>query len=147
MLATDRAINMHWFNPAEGGDALLWQHIFWFFGHPEVYIIFLPALGFVTPIIETFARRKVFGYTALVLSNITTAFFAFGLWVHHMFATPNPRARPKPVHRRQHAHRHSDGGADFLLAGDDLVGPPELRTPMLFILGFIFTFVNGGITG
>src|SRR5690348_11374965 len=57
MLATDRAVNMHWFNPAEGGDALLWQHIFWFFGHPEVYIIFLPALGFVTPIIETFARR------------------------------------------------------------------------------------------
>src|SRR5689334_24045713 len=64
MLATDRAINMHWFNPAEGGDALLWQHIFWFFGHPEVYIIFLPALGFVTPIVETACRRPVVGYTA-----------------------------------------------------------------------------------
>src|ERR1051325_8817805 len=90
MLATDRAVNMHWFNPAEGGDALLWQHIFWFFGHPEVYIIFLPAIGMITPIVETFCRRPVFGYTAIVMANITTAFFAFGLWVHHMFATPIP---------------------------------------------------------
>src|SRR5207253_10402062 len=87
-LAADRGVSPHWFSPAEGGDALLWQHIFWFFGHPEVYIIFLPGLGFISPIIETFCRRRAFGYTALVLANITTAFFAFGLWVHHMFATP-----------------------------------------------------------
>src|SRR6185437_9268277 len=69
-LALDRAVNGHWFNPREGGDPLLWQHIFWFFGHPEVYIIFLPALGMVTPIVETFCRRPVVGYGAIVMANI-----------------------------------------------------------------------------
>jgi len=83
-LALDRLVGTHFFNPAEGGDALLWQHLFWFFGHPEVYIIFIPALGFVSSIVETFARRPVFGYTAMVLSLVATAFLAFGLWVHHM---------------------------------------------------------------
>src|SRR4051812_20944855 len=78
-LAMDRLahVNTHFFNPAEGGDALLYQHIFWFFGHPEVYIIFIPATGFVSTIIPTFARRKMFGYTALVLSLISTAFIGF----------------------------------------------------------------------
>ena len=147
MLATDRAINMHWFNPAEGGDALLWQHIFWFFGHPEVYIIFLPALGFVTPIIETFARRKVFGYTALVLANITTAFFAFGLWVHHMFATPIPELGQSLFTAASMLIAIPTAVQIFCWLATIWSGRPELRTPMLFILGFIFTFVNGGITG
>src|SRR5581483_3664682 len=91
-LAMDRLanVNTHFFNPAEGGDALLYQHLFWFFGHPEVYIIFLPATGFVSTIIETFSGRRIFGYTAIVLSLIATAFIGFGLWVHHMFATPLP---------------------------------------------------------
>ena len=79
---SDRAVGTHWFNPSEGGDALLWQHIFWFFGHPEVYIIFLPALGFITSIVETFSRRRVFGYTAIVLANITTGFFALTVSQH-----------------------------------------------------------------
>src|SRR5437764_7137910 len=92
MLAMDRMVhvNTHFFNPAEGGDAILYQHLFWFFGHPEVYIIFIPATGFVAEIITTFSRRKIFGYTALVLSLIATGFIGFGLWVHHMFATPVP---------------------------------------------------------
>jgi cytochrome c oxidase subunit 1 len=90
-LASDRLIDTHFFNPAEGGDAILYQHLFWFFGHPEVYIIFIPALGFISPIIVTFARRKLFGYVALVLSLISTGFIGFGLWVHHMFATPIPQ--------------------------------------------------------
>jgi cytochrome c oxidase subunit 1 len=85
MLGMDRTVSTQFFNPAEGGDALLWQHVFWFFGHPEVYIIFLPAMGMITEIVEAFSRRKVFGYTAIVLANITTGFFAFGLWVHNMF--------------------------------------------------------------
>ena len=79
------------FNPAEGGDALLFQHLFWFFGHPEVYIIFLPATGIVSSIIAAFARRPVFGYLALVLSLIAVGFLSFGLWVHHMFATGLPK--------------------------------------------------------
>src|SRR5439155_14938807 len=92
LLAMDRLtnVNTHFFNPAEGGDALLYQHLFWFFGHPEVYIIFIPATGFVSVIIETFSGRRIFGYTAIVLSLIATAFIGFGLWVHHMFATPLP---------------------------------------------------------
>src|SRR5213076_121337 len=91
-LAMDRLahVNTHFFNTAEGGDSLLYQHMFWFFGHPEVYIIFIPATGFVSTIIVTFSRRKIFGYTPLVLALVSTGFIAFGLWVHHMFATPVP---------------------------------------------------------
>lgn len=90
-LILDRLVGTHFFNPAEGGDPLLWQHLFWFFGHPEVYIIFLPATGFVSTIIAVFSRRPVFGDTPLVLSLVSTAFIGFGLWVHHMFATSVPQ--------------------------------------------------------
>ncbi len=89
-LIADRLVGTHFYNAAEGGDALLWQHLFWFFGHPEVYIIFLPALGMVSSIVETFSRRPVFAHTMMVLALIATGFFAFGLWVHHMFATGLP---------------------------------------------------------
>src|SRR5438045_1672137 len=91
-LAMDRLanVNTHFFNPAEGGDALLYQHLFWFFGHPEVYIIFIPATGMVSMIVETFSGRRVFGYPVMVLSLIATAFIGFCLWVHHSFATPIP---------------------------------------------------------
>jgi cytochrome c oxidase subunit 1 len=147
MLATDRAINMHWFNPAEGGDALLWQHIFWFFGHPEVYIIFLPAMGMVTPIIETFCRRPVFGYTAIVMANITTAFFAFGLWVHHMFATPIPELGQSLFTAASMLIAIPTAVQIFCWIATMWASRPRLTVPMLFILGFIFTFVNGGITG
>jgi len=91
MLIMDRLIGTQFFNPAEGGDALLWQHLFWFFGHPEVYIIFLPATGMVSSIIATFSRRQAFGYLPLVLSLIATGFLSFGLWVHHMFVTGVPQ--------------------------------------------------------
>src|SRR3954469_22778399 len=90
-LAMDRLVATHFFNPAEGGDPLLWQHLFWFFGHPEVYIIFVPALGFVSAIVATFSRRPVFGYPVMVLSMVATGFLGFGLWVHHMFATGIPQ--------------------------------------------------------
>ena len=147
MLGLDRTVNTHWFNPAEGGDALLWQHVFWFFGHPEVYIIFLPALGFITPIVETFARRKVFGYTALVMANITTAFFAFGLWVHHMFATPIPELGQSLFTAASMLIAIPTGIQIFCWLATLWSGRPELRVPLLFVLGFFFTFVNGGITG
>ncbi len=89
-LLTDRTIGTHFANPAEGGDPLLYQHVFWFFGHPEVYIIFIPALGFISAIVEANSRRSIFGYPAMVLSLVGTAFIGFGLWVHHMFATGLP---------------------------------------------------------
>ncbi|MDB4916945.1 MAG: cytochrome c oxidase, subunit [Gemmatimonadetes bacterium] len=147
MLALDRAVNTHWFNPAEGGDALLWQHIFWFFGHPEVYIIFLPAIGMITPIVETFCRRAVFGYTAMVMANITTAFFAFGLWVHHMFATPIPELGQSLFTAASMVIAVPTGIQIFCWIATLWGGRPRLTVPMLFVLGFLFTFINGGITG
>src|SRR3954447_11449472 len=147
MLATDRAVNMHWFNPAEGGDALLWQHVFWFFGHPEVYIIFLPAMGMVTPVIETFCRRPVFGYTALVMANITTAFFAFGLWVHHMFATPIPELGQSLFTAASLTISIPSGVQIFCWLVTMVTGRIRLTAAMIFILGFFLTFVNGGLTG
>jgi cytochrome c oxidase subunit I+III len=91
LLILDRLVGTHFFNPAEGGDALLFQHFSWFFGHPEVYIIFIPGLGVVSTIVSTFCRRRVFGYLAMVLSLVATGFIGFGLWVHRMFATRLPQ--------------------------------------------------------
>src|SRR5256885_5456312 len=90
-LILDRLVNTHFFDPAAGGHVLLWQHLFWFFGHPEVYIIFLPATGMASMILGTFARRPVIGYPVIVLSLIATGFLSFGLWVHHMFVTGLPQ--------------------------------------------------------
>src|SRR5690606_19611452 len=89
-LAMDRSVGTFFFDPGGGGDPLLWQHLFWFFGHPEVYIILVPALGMVTSIVTTFARRPLFGYTAVVLSIVAIGIASFGLWVHHMFTTGLP---------------------------------------------------------
>jgi cytochrome c oxidase subunit 1 len=149
MLAADRmtGISTHFFNPAEGGDALLWQHLFWFFAHPEVYIIFLPATGFVSAILPAFTRRMMFGYPALTLSLVATAFIAFGVWVHHMFATPLPRVGQGVF-----------TGASLMVAIPTAVqifcwiatiwgGKVRLKSPMLFVLGFFAVFIIGGMTG
>jgi cytochrome c oxidase subunit I len=147
MLILDRLVGTHFFNHAEGGDSLLWQHLFWFFGHPEVYIIFIPATGFVSSIVTTFSRRPMFGYLPLVLSVIATGFLSFGLWVHHMFVTGLPQL-----------------GASFFTAASMLIaipsgiqifcwlatlwsGTPVYKAPLNFCLGFILIFVIGGLTG
>jgi cytochrome c oxidase subunit I+III len=146
-LILDRLVGTHFFNPAEGGDALLWQHLFWFFGHPEVYLIFIPGLGFLSAIIPTFARRPMFGYSAMVLSLIATAFLSFGLWVHHMFATNLPEL-----------------GKSFFTAASILIAIPSavqiycwlatlwtgrlnFKTPLLYVLAFFFILILGGMTG
>jgi cytochrome c oxidase subunit I+III len=147
LLAMDRLVGTHFFNPSEGGDPLLWQHLFWFFGHPEVYIIFVPALGMVSSIVSAATRRPVFGYPAMVLALATTGFIAFGLWVHHMFATTVPRL-----------------GAALFTASSLLIAIPtgvqffcwivslwrariRFTTSLLFVLGFLSTFLGGGLTG
>ncbi|MCU1287089.1 MAG: ctaD [Acidobacteriales bacterium] len=147
MLIMDRLVSTQFFNPAEGGDALLYQHLFWFFGHPEVYIIFIPGLGVVSSVIAAFSRRHVFGYLALVLSLVTTAFVGFGLWVHHMFATGLPQL-----------------GESFFTAASLMIAIPTatqiycwiatmwgrrpvLMTPMYWVLGFFFILIMGGLTG
>jgi cytochrome c oxidase subunit 1 len=149
MLALDRLtnVNTHFFNPAEGGDALLYQHVFWFFGHPEVYIIFIPATGFVSEIISALSRRPVFGYSAIVLSLVATGFISFGLWVHHMFATPIPRLSQSFFTGASELIAIPSGVQIFCWTATLWLGRPRLRTPMLFVLGFIALFVLGGMTG
>ena len=147
MLAMDRLLDTHFFNQAEGGDALLWQHLFWFFGHPEVYIIFIPALGMVSSIVETFTRRPIFGYPVMVLSLITTGFMGFGLWVHHMFATPIPQLGQSFFTAASTMIAIPTGVQIFCWIATIWSGKPQLKTPMLFVLGFIVTFVIGGLTG
>src|ERR671925_470729 len=90
MLELDRKHLTRFFDPEVGGEPLLWQHFFWVFGHPEVYIMFVPAVGIVSQVVQTFSRRPIVSYTLMVLAIIATAFLSFGLWVHHMFTTGLP---------------------------------------------------------
>jgi cytochrome c oxidase subunit I+III len=146
-LILDRLVGTHFFNPAEGGDVLLWQHLFWFFGHPEVYIIFLPAVGMVSTMIPAFARRPVFGYLALVMALIATGILAFGLWVHHMFVTGLPRLGESFFTASSMAIAVPAGIQVFCWLATLWDGRPVFKTPLLFVIGFIVTFVIGGLTG
>ena len=146
-LILDRLVGTHFYNPAEGGDVLLWQHLFWFFGHPEVYIIFLPAAGMVSTMIEPFVRRPAFGYLALVMALIATGMLAFGLWVHHMFVAGLPRLGDSFFTASSMAIAIPAGIQVFCWVATLWDGTPDFKTPLLFIIGFIVTFVIGGLTG
>jgi heme/copper-type cytochrome/quinol oxidase subunit 1 len=147
MLASDRLVATHFFNAAEGGDPLLWQHLFWYFSHPEVYIIFIPALGFVSSILVAFARTQLLGYTAIVLSMTTTAFIGFGVWVHHMFATGLPQLGESFFTAASLLIAIPTGIQMFLWIASLARGRLRLATPMLFVLAFFVTFLIGGLTG
>jgi cytochrome c oxidase subunit 1 len=147
MLISDRLVGTHFFNQWEHGDALLWQHLFWFFGHPEVYIIFLPATGFVSVICETFCRRPVFGYPVVVLALVSTGILAFGLWVHHMFATGLPRVGYSFYTAASMTVAIPTGLQIFCWLATMWDGRPRFQVPMLYVVGFIVTFVIGGLTG
>jgi cytochrome c oxidase subunit 1 len=147
MLALDRLVATHFFNPSEGGDAILWQHLFWFFGHPEVYIIFVPALGMVSAVIAAFTRRPVFGYTAMVLSLVSTGFIGFGLWVHHMFATGLPQLGQSFFTAAGMMIAIPSGVQIFCWLATLWSGRPRFSTPLLFVLGFVAVFVLGGLSG
>jgi cytochrome c oxidase subunit 1 len=147
MLAFDRLVGTHFFNFPEGGDPLLWQHLFWFFGHPEVYIIFIPGLGMGSAIISTFARRPVFGYPALVLSMVTIGFLSFGLWVHHMFATPLPRLGQSFFTAASGMIALPTGVTLFCWIATLWSGRPRFATPLLWIIGFFWVFLIGGLSG
>ncbi len=148
-LAMDRLahVNTHFFNPAEGGDAILYQHLFWFFGHPEVYIIFLPATGFVSMMVETFSRRPMFGYAAAVLALIATGFIGFGLWVHHMFATPLPQLGRSFFTGSSMMIAIPTGVQIFCWIATIWTGRPQLRLPFLFVIAFFLNFIIGGLSG
>ena len=146
-LILDRLVGTHFFNQAEGGDPLLWQHLFWFFGHPEVYIIFIPALGMISSILETFTRRPVYGYLVLVLSLISTAFIGFGVWVHHMFATGLPQLGQSFFTASSIMIVAPTAAQLFCWIATIWTGRIRLAVPMLYVLGFFFVFVIGGLTG
>ena len=146
-LLLDRLVGTHFYNPAEGGDTLLWQHLFWFFGHPEVYIIFVPALGIVSSIVATFTQRPIFGYTAMVLALVATGFIGFGLWVHHMFATGLPQLGLTYFTAASMIISIPSGIQIFCWIASIWRGRPRLQTPMLFVLGFVAIFVLGGLSG
>lgn len=146
-LILDRLVDTQFYNPARGGDVLLWQHLFWFFGHPEVYLIFVPPLGFISAIIPTFARRPIFGYRAMVLALIATAFLAFGLWVHHMFATNLPEVGKDFFTAASLAIALPSAVQIFCWLATLWLGRPVLKTPLLFVLAFFVILVMGGLTG
>jgi len=146
-LLTDRTIGTHFSNPAEGGDPLLYQHVFWFFGHPEVYIIFIPALGMVSAIVDTNTRRAIFGYPAMVLSLVATAFIGFGLWVHHMFATGLPQIGEAYFTAASMMIAIASGVQIFCWLATMWTGRIRWTAAMHFVAGFVFIFVLGGLTG
>jgi cytochrome c oxidase subunit I+III len=146
-LLLDRLVGTQFFNPAEGGDALLWQHLFWFFGHPEVYIIFIPALGIVSTLIVAFTGRPPFGYVPLVLSIVATGFLGFSLWVHHMFATGLPQLGLSYFTAASMLIAIPSGVQIFCWIASLWRGQPRFETPLLYVLGFVAIFVLGGLTG
>src|SRR5262245_11636484 len=146
-LLFDRNFGTAFFNPNKGGDPLLWQHLFWFFGHPEVYVLILPAMGIVSEVLPTFSRKPIFGYAFVAYSGVAIGFLGFTVWAHHMFATGlGPLANA------------------IFAAGSFLIGVPtgvkifnwiatlhggsiSLKTPLYFAVGFVAMFIIGGISG
>ncbi|RYH00762.1 cytochrome c oxidase subunit I [Salipiger sp. IMCC34102] len=147
LLELERAFGLPFFQVELGGDSLLWQHLFWLFGHPEVYIIFLPAAGVISTIIPVMARTTLLGYGWIVASAVALAFLSFGLWVHHMFTTGIPFMGLAFFSAASTLVAVPTGVQVFAWIGTLWKGRPELHLPMLHILGFFVTFLIGGLTG
>jgi cytochrome c oxidase subunit I+III len=147
MFELQRGFDWPFFDPARGGDPLLWQHLFWIFGHPEVYIIFLPSIALVAMIVPTFARRPIIGYSWIVLAAVGTGFISFGLWVHHMFTTGMPNISLAFFSAASEAVALPTGVQIFALLATVLAGKVVRSVPMLFVLGALAIFVLGGLTG
>lgn len=147
LLELDRAVGTKFFDPEHGGNTLLWQHLFWFFGHPEVYIIFLPATGIVSMIVGTFARRPIVAYPLVVAAIVVIGFVSFGLWVHHMYTTGLPELAMAFFTAASLMIGIASGIQIFAWIATLWGSKPQLRTPMLYVLGFVFIFVLGGFTG
>jgi cytochrome c oxidase subunit I len=147
MLLLDRQVGTHFFEPDEGGNAVLWQHVFWFFGHPEVYIMILPVMGIISEVLPVFSRKPIFGYTAIVFSTVAIGFYSLLVWAHHMFTV----GLSTPL-------------LGFFMISSMIIAVPTgvkilnwlattwrgniiLDTPMLFALGFVALFTIGGLSG
>ncbi|MGB3390787.1 MAG: cytochrome c oxidase subunit I [Pseudaminobacter sp.] len=142
-----RMFDWPFFDAERGGDPLLWQHLFWIFGHPEVYIIFLPAIALMAMIVPTFAQRPIVGYSWIVLAAVGTGFLSFGLWVHHMFTTGLPQISLAFFSAASEAVAIPTGVQIFVFIATMLAGRVIFSVPMLFGTGGIAIFVIGGLTG
>lgn len=147
LLMFDRNFGANFFNPAAGGDPLLWQHLFWLFGHPEVYILILPAMGMVSEILPVFARKPLFGYPVIIFSGIAIGFMGWGVWVHHMFATGLGPVAISAFSVSTMFIAVPTGVKIFNWIATVWRGSIRLTTPMLFALGFIAMFTIGGLSG
>jgi cytochrome c oxidase subunit I+III len=147
LLEFDRKLGTHFFNPDAGGDPLLWQHLFWFFGHPDVYIQFLAPIGVVSMIVPVFARQRLEGYTFVTLAILATGFLSFGLWAHHMYTAGFSPITLALFSAASSAIAIPSGIQVFAWIATIWNGRPVFRTPFLFVLGFLFIFVIGGMSG
>jgi cytochrome c oxidase subunit I+III len=147
LLEIERSFHWPFFVAAQGGDPLLWQHLFWFFGHPEVYIIFVPAAGFVSMIVPTMARVPLVGYRLVVFALLATGAAGMGVWVHHMFATGIPGVSVGFFSAASMAVAVPSGVQVFAWIATIARGKLRLTVPSLFVLGFLFIFTLGGLTG
>jgi cytochrome c oxidase subunit 1 len=147
MLLTDRHFGTAFFDPTAGGDPMLWQHLFWFFGHPEVYIMVLPAFGMISEILPVFARKPIFGYKAIAASTAAIAFLGMLVWAHHMFATPSSTVVLAFFMLSSFAIAVPTGIKIFNWLATLWRGQIVFKTPLYFAAGFLATFVIGGISG
>ena len=147
MLLIDRQLNAHFFNTAGGGSALLWQHLFWIFGHPEVYIVILPAFGILSEVFQVFSRKRIFGYTFVAASSVAIALLAFGVWAHHMFAVGMGNVANSFFSAASMLIGIPTGVKIFNWLATIHGGKIRFTTAMLFAIAFLIEFTIGGLTG
>jgi len=147
MLLTDRFFDTSFFNAAGGGDPVMYQHIFWFFGHPEVYIMILPAFGIISEIIPTFSRKRLFGYTSMVYATASIAFLSFIVWAHHMFTVGMPLGASLFFMYATMIIAVPTGIKVFNWVSTMWRGSMTFETPMLFAIAFVILFTIGGLSG
>jgi cytochrome c oxidase subunit I len=147
LLLVDRQLGAHFYNVAQGGNALLWQNLFWFFGHPEVYILILPAMGMVSEIVPVFSRKPLFGFMTVAVSTVAIGVLGFTVWAHHMFTTGLPAASTLFFSADSFLIGVPTGVKIFAWLGTMWGGKLRFSSPMLFAIGFISMFLIGGLSG